>query len=215
VWSIRPDLSPALSERLTGVLSDEERARLARYSDARLRRRFLAVRGAVRTILGGYLSTPPREVPLRTGRWGKPEVDGWPVQFNLSHSGQVALLAVSRRRAVGIDVEREHDRESAVALASRFFRPEESAAVRAGGQDVYLRLWVRKEACVKAAGGRLVEGLLLPVDGAVVAGPAGRCAVRDVPAPPGYAAAVAVAGGRPYRLLHRRWRPPGTVSRPP
>jgi 4'-phosphopantetheinyl transferase len=217
VWQVGLDLPPDLATRLAGTLSCAERERLDRCPDRRLRRCFLAVRGAVRAILGDYLGTAPELVPLRLGRCGKPEVAGQPLQFNVSHSGRVVLLAVSGCRAVGVDVEYDRYRGHAARIAARFLRPEESATVAARGSSAYLRLWVRKEACVKAAGGRLAEGLSLPVSGAVVRDPTGRLpgcfALRDLPAPPGYAAALAVAGSQPVDVVPRWWRPSEVLRR--
>jgi 4'-phosphopantetheinyl transferase len=236
VWQIGLDPSPALVRVLTGVLDDAERSRLAGYRSGQLRRRLLVARGAVRIILGGYLSIPPDRVRIETGRWGKPELADRRLRFNVSHSGRLALLAVTATREVGVDIEDGTTARPAVELAARYFPPDEHRLIGSVGPDdqpaTFRWLWVRKEACVKAAGDRLAYGLRLPVSGdpasfpgpaqeagVLVTDPTGRLPgpwlVRDLLAEPGYAAAVALAGPQPYRTVSRRWRLAGVRPRRP
>ncbi|WP_051950875.1 4'-phosphopantetheinyl transferase family protein [Actinacidiphila yeochonensis] len=203
-------------------LDAEERARAARTAPGEPRRRYVHSHAAVRMITAGYLGTPPERVVWRRGPNGKPVpvVDGAALHVNLSHSGGLALFAVARRE-VGVDVEAVRVVPSALRLAARFLPEEEAAAVAAAGpgrSGILLRLLARKEACVKASGGRLTHGLRLPVGepptpdgwrpvaGTPGGGPGpGRWSVRDLPVPAGYTAAVAVLGaGRP-RLSVRTW----------
>lgn len=211
VWSIGLDMRPGVAAVLAGVLSEAERSRRGARA---------ALHGAVRVILSGYLDTPPARLRFLTGRWGKPEIrGGGALRFNLSHSGGSALLAVTADRDVGVDVEYARPGQAHESLAARFLPPAESAQVAAAGPadgtEAFLRFWVRKEACVKAAGGRLVQGLRLPVGGSgaarLVADPSGVLPgpwlVHDLDSPVGCAAAVAMAGAAPYRVIRRRWRP--------
>jgi 4'-phosphopantetheinyl transferase len=159
---------------------------------------------------------PARQLRWRPGPTGKPEVPG--VQVNLSHSGRLAVLGLARDRPVGVDVQRLPPHLDAVAMSARFYPEVEARYVAAGrGREARLRrfvaLWTRKEACLKAAGGRLIPGLRLrvhrPGDAAardrVVVDGARRYLVRDVPAPRGYLAAVALAGAEAFRIVYRRW----------
>lgn len=216
---------------LESLLDEAERQRVAMVRRPQLRRRFVAAHGAVRVIVGGYLGVPPERIRWRTGRHGKPELAGagadvdagW--QVNLSHSDDLAVVAVAQRRPVGVDIQRLPPGVDVVRLAARFYPEPEtrfvaSARGPAAQADRFVRLWARKEACVKAAGGRLMEGMPLPVrgglgrlpaTGALVYDPTGRLPgryrVRDVPVPPGFRAAVALAGTRPYRIVRHRYRP--------
>lgn len=170
IWRIPLDVS---APRAALGLQERERADALLFS--RDRRRFVAAHAAVRTILARYLPAghperrhgPEDGLEWRRGPEGKPEVPG--LEFNLSHSGGLALLAVSGWRPVGVDVERVRPGLPAAALAARFFRPEEAALVASAPPalraQAYLRLWTRKEACVKAAGGLLAQALSLPVTG--------------------------------------------------
>jgi len=178
-------------------LSRDERERGARLRDERGRSRFLASRAWLRSVLAPYLAVDPGALRFAVAERGKPSiVGGGDVGFSLSRSAGVALVAVTRGRAVGVDVERVradlgHDR-----LAGQLFSPAEAAALREltepDRQEAFFRLWVRKEAVVKASGVGLADGVdHLDVRGDTVAG---RWAVAPLDAGPGFAAAVAVDG---------------------
>ena len=95
------------SRRVCGVLSPAEWVRAGRFHFERDRERFVAARGLLRTILGRYLELPPRELQFSFGAHGKPALEGVAstLRFNLSHSDDLLLLAVSHAREVGVDVE--------------------------------------------------------------------------------------------------------------
>jgi 4'-phosphopantetheinyl transferase len=153
VWRIALDAVPARDE----VLSAGERERAARLRIESKRRQYRVARSALRVLLGRYLDRDPACLELRFGDNGKPELPASGFSFNLSHSGELALLAVTRADVrLGIDVEqmvveRAHDR-----LARRFFSTEEAdryAALAAPERAAaFYRLWTRKEAYLKAWG---------------------------------------------------------------
>lgn len=171
--------------------------------------------GAVRVILGGCLAAPPGQLRWRRGRHGKPELAGaWTGrQVNLSHSGSLAMVAVSRHRPVGVDIQRLRSGLAAERLAARYYPEPEAALVTTAGPadraDRFFQLWARKEACVKATGGRLMQGMILPVTGDLVHDPTGVLAtplrVSDVPAPAGFRAAVALAGAQPFQVTQHAY----------
>jgi 4'-phosphopantetheinyl transferase len=216
---------------LESLLDDDERRRVEALRRPQLRRRFVAAHGAVRVIVGEYLGAAPEHIRWRTGRHGKPELAGAVTgrQVNLSHSDDLAVVAVAEQRPVGVDIQRLPPSLDVVRMAARFYPEPEtrfvaSARTPAAQADRFVRLWARKEACVKAAGGRLMEGMPLPVrggldrlpaTGALVCDPTGtlpgQYLVRDVPVPPGFRAAVALAGTRPYRVVRHRYSPPTEV----
>lgn len=227
IWRIRLEVPDGATARMAAMLSADERARLGSYTSERSRSAFLCARAATRAILGEHLDRPPADIRLRTGRWGKPEVAGEAVcvEFSLSHAGGFALLAVTGPRAVGVDIEHASPGRRILELAVRYFPAGESRLVSAAAPDhraaAFLRLWTRKEACVKAAGGRLAQGLHLPVAGhgreLLVGDPTPRLPgpwrVRDVTVPAGYAAAVAMAGATPYRIVSQHWNPERSTDR--
>jgi 4'-phosphopantetheinyl transferase len=220
LWDIDPEVPAGLARSLASLLSEEETVRCRRFR-AEDRPAFAVAHGALRLILGGYLGVGPAEVRLRAGRWGKPEVDGQPLRFSLSHTRGAVMVAVTGTRDIGVDVERGRAGQLTAALARRFFTTAEAAIVDAASPAerpaVFLRLWTRKEACLKAAGTRLTAGIGLPVIAPAAAGqllvmdPSGQLpgpwAVRDIDMHRGYAAAVALAGSAPFRVVRQRWRP--------
>ncbi|MFY1674518.1 4'-phosphopantetheinyl transferase family protein [Plantactinospora sp. WMMB334] len=154
---------------LAALLDADERARADRLEPAG-RRRFTVSHGAVRIIVGRCLDTAPQRIRWSHGRYGKPALADATagLEVNLSHSGDLAVVAVSRGRPVGVDVQRLLPRLDPVAMSLRYFPPVEVRFVTgaddpAERSDRFTRLWARKEACVKAAGGRLADGLRLPV----------------------------------------------------
>ncbi|WP_053729683.1 4'-phosphopantetheinyl transferase family protein [Streptomyces sp. WM6378] len=218
VWRIPLTAPPPLLARLSAVLDAEERRRGAAAAFVDTRRRHTVSHGAMRHILGHYLDRPPKDLIFRHGDWGKPELAGHEeLRFSLSHCDDLALLAVTAGRDVGVDVERVHG-DDRTRLADRHFPPDEAAWVRAAGGGRaeaaarFARLWTRKEAWVKAAGGRLLENFHLPVSGPDIGAlqdPAGRLPgswrLSGLPAPDGYAAALALAGARPFTAELKSW----------
>ena len=96
------------TDRLPAALAPDVLARADRFAFPHDRRRYVAAHGALRAILGGYLNTTPAGVPIRYTPQGKPYLapPSSDIRFNLSHSGELALIAVTRGREVGVDVER-------------------------------------------------------------------------------------------------------------
>jgi 4'-phosphopantetheinyl transferase len=211
VWSVRWNNVRALWPEMEAALSDDEQARAGRFIRDEPRRLFLATRSALRAILGRYLDLPPADVPILTDASGKPNVPDSDVQFNVAHSGELALVAVARGFAVGVDVELVRPVDEAREIAARNFHPDERAAICAADvaqQDaIFLRYWTRKEAVLKAIGTGLGYPLdafdVLPDQGrarwvelpAHAAAPLTRCWLEDVDPCPGYLAAVAAVRG--------------------
>ncbi len=214
IWHIALDPGPRIVARCLGLLDGAERARLSRFASPELARRYAVAHGAARELLGALVGTAPAGLRYRTGRWGKPALHGYPgVHHNLSHSAEMALLAVSTDRAVGVDVERLRPSLRARALADRYFLPAEARALarRPDAEQPwwYQRFWTRKEACGKASGVPLVVALRFAVHGRAVPPPAegdsGPCRLADIATEPGYLAAVAMLGVGPYEVQHFRW----------
>jgi len=162
VWAIGLTGSPAV---LRTLLSADELESVGRLHFADDRRRYIAARGSLRQILGEYSGTPPAELRFCYGERGKPCLESHSaLEFNLSHSGDIALLAVTRIGPIGIDVERVRPIEDLLGLARRnFSRSEYETLVdlpEAQHEDSFFRCWTRKEAYVKAVG----DGLALSLD---------------------------------------------------
>lgn len=159
IWSLSLD-DPALD--LPELLSDDEITRFAGISHHKARSRFLRTRSALRLILESYVRCPANELTFIPGENGKPELATGPpkLRFNLSHSGHCFLLSVAAESDIGIDIEQIQANRDFAALARRFFTEEESSLIDSSDNDsLFYRMWVLKEAAVKARGMKLLAGL--------------------------------------------------------
>jgi 4'-phosphopantetheinyl transferase len=152
-----------VAELITSLLlAEQERAASFRSEDAR--RQFVVTRSALRSILSSYLDVSPLQLKFVHGPQGKPALAQWDwLHFNVSHSADVALIAVTRCGEVGIDVERLRAFANDLVMAERFFSPREVELLRAltGPQrcEAFFHAWTRKEAYLKASGKGLSYGL--------------------------------------------------------
>jgi 4'-phosphopantetheinyl transferase len=200
VW--RAQLAGADTPALSQILSPDERIRAGRFHFAGDRARFISGRGLLRTILGRYLDLPPAELKFTHGPHGKPELTGVcsSLQFNLSHSDDLMLLAVTHARAVGIDLEMMRDNVPFQALADYYFEPEDAWSLRllppAQRAWKFYDLWTSAEARLKATGIGLTKGLK------VIASDC--CSLLKLTPAAGYTAALAVEG-EGFRLECWSW----------
>lgn len=170
VWRIPLDQSADITTHLA-VLSPDETERVRRFYYPHLGRRYAIAHSALRRILAAYDDVDPRILEFSVGEHGKPELaaGGAPnreLHFNLSHSGEMALVAVARHGAVGVDVERWRTTVQHLEIAERFFSPLECDALMGLPRhepDAVLRgffsTWSRKEAYLKATGHGISRGL--------------------------------------------------------
>lgn len=161
------DLELAQAE---AVLSADELSRARRFHFERDARRYVLAHAALRRILAGYLAVSPPALRFEVNAYGKPSLASGAapgdagLTFNLSHSGELALLGVAAGRPVGVDIELVRPELATRQIAERFFSPAEvlalAALTTADWVHAFFRCWTRKEAFVKARG----EGLSLPLD---------------------------------------------------
>ena len=166
VWNASLAVPDDTFRNAWAILSPDEVARAERLLIEKDRKRFVVARGILRKILSVILEVPPSTVRFETTSYGKPvlaaEYSRADIQFNLSHSHDLALYAVTQSRRVGIDLEyiREID---AVNVAEHFFSQREYESLRllpANQQRAaFFDCWTRKEAYIKARG----EGLTRPL----------------------------------------------------
>ena len=139
-------------------LDAEEVERARKFAHDVHRRRYLAAHVALRERLAGSLGMAPSALSFASGPHGKPQLAGRAtVQFNLSHSEDWALVGVGRAGPVGVDIEVLRSVDDALALARKHYTPNERAACESAvdvhARDrAFLRVWTRKEACLKAVG---------------------------------------------------------------
>ncbi len=212
VWVV--DLASAPST--PGVLSPSELARAARFRFAQDRRRFIASHATLRQILAAYTGVLPASLEFITLPHGKPALVSGGLQFNLSHSGDLALVALAAGCEVGVDIERLRAQVEMEAIARRFFSPSETEALLAYPEPerapAFFRCWTRKEAYVKALGGGLTISLssfvvsLEPARAKLLSGVEAPWTLHSIDVHPAYSAALAVACD-PAEISLRRWPP--------
>lgn len=225
VWRADLDQPEPFIRQLAGALSDDERERADRFRFDVHRNHFIVGRGLLREILGRYLNLEPGRLQFCYGQQGKPGLlnsDGDPgLRFNLAHSGQLALCAVTRNREIGVDLEYVRPVLDMDLVAERNFSPRENSVLQAlpasERQLAFFNCWTRKEAYIKAIG----EGLSRPLDQFDVSLAPGEPArllwvagnpqeascwsLRELAVAAGYVAALAVEG-QDWSLTCRQWQ---------
>jgi 4'-phosphopantetheinyl transferase len=165
IWIVNLTETRKDEDRLLGFLNEAERQRADRFVAALHRQRFIAAHGALRDILGRYLNCAPEEIQFTYSEHKKPHLsalNALKLEFNLSHSDQLAVCALTLHHAIGIDIEKMKISYNP-NIAKRFFNQKEYQALLAlPAQEKmagFYRLWSRKEALIKALG----KGLSLPL----------------------------------------------------
>jgi 4'-phosphopantetheinyl transferase len=156
IW--RVDLHTAAGRGVGQVLSPDELGRASRFVFERERRRFIVGRVALRSILACHLDCTPAAVELQATNHGRPTCAalGGQLDFNLSNSEDIAVIALTREAPVGIDVECVRHVPDAIELSKRYYSAEEAESIKClSGQErdrAFLTCWTRKEAVLKAIG---------------------------------------------------------------
>jgi 4'-phosphopantetheinyl transferase len=181
VWQVGLEVSPGRLAECWALLSEDERGRAMKFRLPEHQRRYAAGRGFVRLMLAGYVGGDGASLRFIYGRAGKPELIGGEVQFNVSHCGDRALLAVSREM-VGVDLEeiRVLDYQAVgreVLTAENLM--EVASVMEEHKAAAFCRHWVRGEARLKALGLGIGERRRPEIP------------VYDLEAGPGYCAALA------------------------
>ena len=165
VWPVHTVASKAIASRLELILAPEERDRADRFRFDHLRHSFVLAHGALRMLLGRYLNVPPADIQFKYGSKGKPTLASLQtVDFNASHSGDLAVFAFTECCKVGIDVEQIRPLPDMQNIAARFFCSEEAVELMSLNanerEHAFFLCWTRKEAYIKAIG----DGLSAPLD---------------------------------------------------
>ena len=147
-------------DALTALLSPDERERAARFRFDLHRNRYVAARAQLRLILSAHTGVAPEAIEFAYGTRGKPSVDG--IAFNVSHSGDIGIVAVTSSAPVGVDVELVRAVDDLRGMARISFSSSEREQVLSASDPLaaFFRCWTRKEAYVKATG----EGLSAALD---------------------------------------------------
>lgn len=147
------------------ILSAEERERADRFYFEKDKNHYTVGRASLRLLVGRYLSLDPASIQFELSEFGKP---GYPnssdLQFNISHSGGLALMGFTVQSEIGVDLEKINPEIEIQKIASRFFAPSEQEEILqlpiTQQAAAFYRCWTSKEAFIKAHG----QGLSLPLD---------------------------------------------------
>lgn len=168
-WRVRLDVSRDAVAGHRATLAADEQARSERFRYGRDRRRFVVARSALRRTLAQYLGVPPNRIGFATNAFGKPSLRpgfGARLGFNLSHSADLAVIAVALGADVGVDVERVHRETDGIPpahaeVARQFFSAAEQAHLAelppARRARAFLQAWTLREAYLKARGEGLTD----------------------------------------------------------
>lgn len=204
VWMARRPFEPQIYAKLFTLLSSEERARSNRFLRREDGERFVIGRGLLRCFVGAHLGVPGEQVAFSHGPFGKPQLartsDEPPaLHFNVSHSGELVLIAVSIRFPVGVDVEEVRPESEWAEIASDVVSPEDYARWYQlpfeARTRTFFQAWTRREAALKAT------GLGLSAVDRKSDLPSG-IKYFELDLPPGYAGAVAVISPPRAAPLH-------------
>jgi 4'-phosphopantetheinyl transferase len=161
VWGFSLEGHSAFVEQCHSWLSKDEQERAVRFIRQEDHVRFVLAHGGLRAVLGRYLERDPDVIKLDRSERGKPFVrkerrGQSAITFNLSHAHGRALIAVSKELEVGVDLERTRSEVEVEKLSQRYFAPSEHATIMQLTQEQraakFFRLWVAKEAVLKAQG---------------------------------------------------------------
>jgi 4'-phosphopantetheinyl transferase len=158
LWKIRTGVDGASLAELSSLLSRHESERAGRLRHQHHRERYIRTHAALRSILASYLRIEAQRIVFHYSCAGKPRVEEAEtgVEFNLTTSGDLALLAISDTEAVGVDCEQVRARRDLQAIAERMFSPEEASRLAATAPEYRLQQfhlsWTALEAGVKADG---------------------------------------------------------------
>lgn len=228
IWVAEVDALEVEVEKYERLLSTSEAARSNRFHFARDRNRYVARHGVLRHLLAAYMRCKPEHIEIDSDSKGKPQVlnraPEIDLQFSMSHSSGLVVLAFGQSIRIGIDIEKIRAFPELRGVVGRNYTPAEIREIDSSPVsarlEVFFQLWARKEAILKASG----DGLSLDlrcVNVSTIRAGGGSWNLRkiegkgldcefqlmDLKIAPGFAAAVATAGSREMTLRYRRYEP--------
>jgi 4'-phosphopantetheinyl transferase len=164
LWRARLTLRPEQLQQARTLMTQEEQARADRMVTDTLKNRRIASHGILRDILSRYLSMPAADILFSHGERKKPFIEGSDIQFNMSHTEDIALFALTRQHAIGVDIEGIKESKYHEGIVRSNFSPEERQQYESLPDseklEAFFRAWTRKEAYTKAIG----LGLYYPLE---------------------------------------------------
>lgn len=163
LWRANLNVSASRIEQLNSTLSTDEKDRAKRFKFVQHQNCFIAARGFLRQIIHYYLQIPQQDILFQYSDRGKPKLAYNNLQFNLSHSQNIALYGITKKKLIGIDIEYVRSNVDCSKIAERFFNYEEYKLIKGLDKEkqaqTFFHLWTIKEAYLKATGEGLVGGL--------------------------------------------------------
>ena len=168
VWRVSLAQTESCLQSLQQTLSTDERTKADRFRFPKDRSQFIVSRGALRAILSRYLNISSHILRFDYNPYGKPSLivaqGGNTLRFNVSHSRGMALIAITKNRDIGVDIEGINPNFSCLEIADKFFSPLENSVLQSLPEHLqataFFTCWTRKEAYIKAVG----KGLSIPLN---------------------------------------------------
>ncbi|BAO74624.1 4'-phosphopantetheinyl transferase family protein [Winogradskyella sp. PG-2] len=165
LWSINFVVDGNMYTKYHNLLSEDEKLRASKFRFYKDKRCYVVTKGILRLLSGFYLNKVPKSISFEYKTYGKPEFKHQTdLNFNVSHSGDMAVIAFVYDHAIGVDIEKIKNDFDTLEIASNFFSKKEISALQkiahAKQHIAFYRCWTRKEALIKAKG----NGLSFPLD---------------------------------------------------
>jgi 4'-phosphopantetheinyl transferase len=155
IWRAPLTVTTPSENEYFAVLNPQERIRAERFHFPLHKRRFIAARGILRQLLSRYQKTAPDKVDFLYNPRGKPSLADVSLQFNVSHSHEIAVYALTKNSPIGVDIEKS-EKQFNDSVAERYLHPDEYAELNGLTDGLrameFYRIWARKEAVIKAIG---------------------------------------------------------------
>lgn len=164
IWRMQIKQNSQQLSELASFLNQKERNRAERFKVEKAKNSFIIARGALRLLLSKYLHIEPKEIIFTQNDYGKPLLNSNLVKFNISHSGDYVLFIFAKNYHVGVDVECVRNNFDFMAIAQKFFAPQEVIDLLNIPQEqqlwAFFNCWSRKEAFIKSVG----KGIFFALD---------------------------------------------------
>lgn len=210
LWIVPFDTPDRDIEELRALLSADEREKVGRYRFEADRNCYIITRGILRQLIGQYIDLAPQDLLFEYNPHGKPLLPQSPLAFNVSHSGNFALLAFSATGSIGVDIELIRSNFTFSRLVPRYFSSDQITEIEQSQNPraTFFKLWTLKEAFIKAIGTGIfhdLNSLTIQLTTAHFTHPENhkRWSVNPLNIHPNYAAAV--IHDTPNATIELRW----------
>lgn len=165
IWQLNISKTKSHYDYFYNLLSKDEKLKIEQFKFKKDKITSALARGALRLLLSKYLNCPIDTIIFKYGEYGKPELAGnKTVKFNISHAGEIIVIALTENNDLGIDVEQIKYNFNVLDVVNSYFSKTEieylNKLPKATQTEAFFRGWTRKEAFIKAK----AKGLSFPLD---------------------------------------------------